>query len=53
MITPHIATRTPAAAIARQTLDNLAALQADVAPTPAPTRPSDTEPASARRGADA
>ena len=28
MITPHIATRTPAAAIARQTLDNLAALQA-------------------------
>ena len=28
MITPHIATRTPAAAIARQTLNNLAALQA-------------------------
>ena len=28
MITPHIATRTPAAAIARQTLDNLAALRA-------------------------
>ena len=52
MITPHIATRTPAAAIARQTLDNLA-LQAGRRPTPAPTRPSDTEPASARRGADA
>ena len=28
MITPHIATRTPAAAIARQTLNNLAALRA-------------------------
>ena len=39
MITPHIATRTPAAAIARQTLDNLAALRAGRRPTPAPTRP--------------
>ena len=53
MITPHIATRTPAAAIARQTLTTWRHCRRDVAPTPAPTRPSDTEPASARRGADA